>query len=45
MTRNSPHVWLTAVILSATLAAAALTDRRNPEVLAKPLDSIGSVID
>jgi EpsI family protein len=44
MTTNS-HLLLTIGILSATMAAAALTDHRNPEHLARPLDSISSQID
>lgn len=35
----------TMLILSATLGAAVWSDRRNPEVLAKPLDSIATEID
>ena len=38
-------LWLTIVILSATLGAAVWSDHRNPEVLAKPLDSIAAQID
>jgi EpsI family protein len=33
------------MILSATLGAAVWSDRRNPEILRKPLDSISTEID
>src|SRR3954471_5784962 len=44
MTFNSPFLLVIAA-LSATLAAASLTDHRTPEVLARPLSSIGRQIN
>lgn len=40
-----PHLFLTIGILSATLAASVWSEHREPEVLAKPLDSISRNID
>jgi EpsI family protein len=40
-----PHLLLTIAILSSTLAAVLWSNHRNPEVLAKPLDSISRQID
>ncbi len=40
-----PHILLTILMLSGTLAAAVWSDHRNPEVLARPLDSISTRIN
>ena len=37
-----PQMLLTLLILSATLALAVWSDHRNPEILARPLDSVSS---
>jgi EpsI family protein len=42
---TTPHVLLTVVILAAAFAVAILSDRRSPEVLVRPLDSISNKID
>lgn len=44
MTIKAP-IAITIVILSATLAASAWSDHRDPEVLARPLESISNQID
>ena len=42
---TKPHLLLTLAILSGALAAEVWSDHRNPEILAKPLDSISRQID
>jgi len=42
---TSSHYLLTMLLLSGTLAASIWSDRREPSVLAKPIDSIDTRID